>query len=249
MVKVKLNKLIISALVDTGASISCISQSVFQKSGLTNNFVQSASVIQQVTGVSGTVIPISGKVTIPITINNLTLVHTFYVLPCMNYNIILGLDFLTKQSAHLNFETNSQQLQNGMTEIPIISRRNKTHLVSTISYVTIPSKTETIIPVTIKGLANKSKRCGLIEPASFCINGARCLVQVKNNTGNFKIINPTDSDVVLKKDFIVGRFSHITQSNIILSLDDESPDGTADVLNTENTHDNSNIDEMRFSSS
>ena len=101
----------------------------------------------------------------------------------MNYNIIFGLDFLNQQKAHLDFETNSLQLQNGITEIPINPRKNKTHLVSTLCSVTLPPKAETILPVSVnsKGLPSQSKRCGLIEPAialsSFNINGARCVIQ------------------------------------------------------------------------
>ena len=83
-----------------------------------------------------------------------------------NY-IILGFDFLTQQNGHLNFETNSLELQNCMTEITILPHKSKRHQVSTLSSVTKPSITETIIPVTIKSLANRSKRYGLIEPTSF----------------------------------------------------------------------------------
>ena len=70
-------------------------------------------------GVSGTLLDIQEKVTIPIVLGNVELIHTFYVLSHMSTStpIIIGLDFFQTHHASLDWANHVLKIQDGMTEI------------------------------------------------------------------------------------------------------------------------------------
>ena len=159
--------------------------------------------------------------------------HAFHVLPSMNYQIILGLDFLTEQKATLDFETNSLKIQDGFAEVSINTPRNRTQLVINTDRVTLPPKSETIIPVHIKRFKNSVKRTGIIEPVLSLntqqLHGARCLIETSDGKANYKVMNPTDVEITLSKNKIVGRFSHIPSSHILLNIDGDHINENANI--------------------
>ena len=77
------------------------------------------SEISMVCGVSGTLLDIQGKVTIPFVLGNVELIHTFYVLSRMSTSmpIIIGLDFFQAHHASLDWANHVLKIQDGMTGI------------------------------------------------------------------------------------------------------------------------------------
>lgn len=79
MVDIRLGKFSAAALVDSGASISCLTYDMYKKSGLNREYQLQNSDIKSAETVDGTSMHIMGKISIPLTICRLTLVQTFCV--------------------------------------------------------------------------------------------------------------------------------------------------------------------------
>ncbi len=93
------------ALLDSGASVSVISKDLVDKFRL--------SVTKLVAGepnlvlmANGAPVEISAKCEVPIKINGLILTFPFFILPSSNHELILGLNFLEKNCAHIDFSRN-----------------------------------------------------------------------------------------------------------------------------------------------
>ena len=105
------------ALCVSGASISCISRKTY------NEFKQQYALVQSeisvARGVSGTLLDIQGKVTFPMVLGNVELIHTFYIISCTSTStpIIIGLDFFEAHCASLDWANHVLKKQDSMTEI------------------------------------------------------------------------------------------------------------------------------------
>lgn len=89
LASIRVGTSLVSALLDTGASISCISEElVFQS--FPNIKIQHSSLKS---GVCGEVHKVLGQVDITIDINGLAVCHTFHVFRRLHWEIILGVDF------------------------------------------------------------------------------------------------------------------------------------------------------------
>ena len=101
-VKVRVASHAISALVDTGADISIMSNKLYQKAKLhKNSSLQSSKTF--VRGVTGTHLNVIGQVTIPIEIDNVELHQSLHVTENCSLDLILGVDFLKAQHSQIDF--------------------------------------------------------------------------------------------------------------------------------------------------
>ena len=91
-------------------------------------------------GVSGTLLDIQGKVTLPMVLWNVELIHTFYVLSHMSTStlIIIWLDYFQAHHASLDWANHVLKIQAGMTEIAFNEPIDKQCLLRTVSKVNIP---------------------------------------------------------------------------------------------------------------
>ena len=71
--------------------------------------------IRRLVAANGKIMNVKGNVDIPLNINGLTVVHTFLVLPYITQDLILGVDFLTKTEAKINFKDRTLTLYCTMT--------------------------------------------------------------------------------------------------------------------------------------
>ena len=226
------------ALIDTGASISCISQKAYDLCRTKQDVIE-ATDIPVVKGVGGHVMHVTSKVTLSITMGRLTFPHTFYVLPQITHEVILGLDFLQEQNAKINFSTNMLELQNGLTEVELCHDQNKSSLVTVVGNISIPPRHEVIIPVTIRHKTNQNNAMGLVEPVSSLLTrnalmGAKCLVKPTNKRASYRILNPTNVEVNLKNGQRIGRFFRLIDVDSICTVAAHSaPLGKEDSTNVE----------------
>lgn len=102
------------ALLDTGAAASffnCVFRfwTVFSQIApkVVQNVTTENSNLPQFKTASGTLILPLGYYSAPVTIGNLTIPHPFYVVPHLEENWILGLDFITKNRVKINGRNNS----------------------------------------------------------------------------------------------------------------------------------------------
>lgn len=100
----------IRALVDTGASISCVAASVLARLGIDRNELQSMDATDAV-AVGGEKHHSLGALSLPVSFENCIISHTFQVFKKIQHPIILGLDFLTLNKAVLDVNQNTLSLK------------------------------------------------------------------------------------------------------------------------------------------
>jgi predicted aspartyl protease len=119
------------ALVDTGATISVMSNSFLEK--IPSKLVsKKAPQFKSVTGVGGQVCDVKTQVELTFRVQNFNLTQSFHVLDG-HHTVILGMDFLADQKAKLNFETGTITIHNQNFRLSPPSCR--TSLVRTLSII------------------------------------------------------------------------------------------------------------------
>lgn len=80
------------ALIDTGASISCVSQSFLSKTDLANSKLESPD-FSFIKGVSGQKLRVLGKIVLPISFSGQEFEFPVHVIENLHHSFILGMDF------------------------------------------------------------------------------------------------------------------------------------------------------------
>jgi transposase InsO family protein len=226
MINLRLNKLFLKSLIDSGATVSCLRHDIYVKSGLMKQFPIEKSDISHVRGVSGITIKILGKVTLPFTISRLTVVHSFYVLEDMSLPVILGVDFLKNNKSKVSWENNTLEIQGGIVATPLLPYNNpcsedkpKIHLVRPNGNYEIPPHSQVILPAHIN--KSVSHNIYLLEPVSSLFStkllmGARtiCNIDPHSTTVYYQVLNPTNSSIYLNSAHPIAKLSLLSQENI-----------------------------------
>lgn len=141
-IRIKLGDMFVTALLDSGASISCISDStcntlIQQDSSLTKTCIHTKTCILA----NGTEININTSIRLPLSLANNTIRLTFYVLPVCHLHVIMGCDLLNFLRANINYNTNELTLYTPNDE----SHNDNSHNV-TIGHIQYISPTDTSQP-------------------------------------------------------------------------------------------------------
>ena len=183
-----------AALIDTGASVSCL-----RKSELDEYVSKGAKIkitpcdIKNVVGVGGEKHEVLGKVVLSFYIEKLKVDQSFIVLESLHHPIILGLDFMSAKQVHIDFHRQLLTLADDLVSV---------YMMFAESGGTVRSlKSEVFVPVKVpESCANKSV---LLEPfeelSKSQLGGAKCLVQTKGTHSVFRLMNPTAIDVTVKR--------------------------------------------------
>ena len=121
LIKVKLRGKTFRALIDTGSTISAISESFL-------NQIQPQSVklkTSQVTTIrtaAGTQHGVIGLINLSIEIGDLAFEHDFHVIPKLMQNIIIGMDLLSKNRAFIDFTSNTLMFPEEHKACPLINK-------------------------------------------------------------------------------------------------------------------------------
>ena len=181
--------------------------------------------IKQVLAANGQQVQVLGKIDIDISIGDHIFTQTFHVLDRLHHTLILGVDFMKKHHAFLNFSECTLELKSN-SQVVIGSITLKTGLARTKKAVNIPSNSETLITVSVSKQADNSTillepieaKCQL--PEGLVI--AKCLVKVHKGKAVIRVLNPTNSDVKIRAHKVVAKISSV-QTEQIYSLDDTGP--------------------------
>ena len=103
-------------LIDTGASISLIKESVFRSLPAQFRILQRSSM--RVHSASGDTLRVLGTSHLPVKIGNQNLSHDFVIIEDLKCPVIIGIDFLRKHNATLNLPKNVMTL--GHEDIPLL---------------------------------------------------------------------------------------------------------------------------------
>lgn len=165
-------------LVDTGAAISCVSDSQINKLNQKDLKISNTSTIH-IYGVGGEEHMILGKVTLPLRFNRLIIKYPFYVVQQLQYPLILGDDFLSQNKCNIHYPTRTLYLHEGSWQVALLSAKNGRARVA--KRCKIPANSIAEIPVKIpENIGNDSV---LLEPLDYLTNcnliEATCLVSAK----------------------------------------------------------------------
>lgn len=209
----------IRALVDTGASISCVAASVLARLGIDRNELQSMGATDAV-AVGGEKHHSLGALSLPVSFENITISHTFEVYEKFQHPVILGLDFLTNNKAVLDVNQNTLSLKDPISD-QVLALQINTGIARVSHSISINPKSITSVEVFISNLPNDQSV--LLEPSpdlpELGLVGAKCLIDTINNDTHFiQIINPTDDPVTLSANTCVASACCIN-SDMVAPLD------------------------------
>ena len=176
---------------------------------LSTEYPLEEAVLHHVVGVGNNRVRVLGRVTLPLLIAGLDILHTFHVLEGASIPLILGLDFMDKHDVHIDF-TKEMWLHLGATVAPIIVEgATAKPAVCIHKKLTIPPRSDAIIPVTIEGAQDGDT--GVIcpyqgFPQDWHINVGRSLVCVSQGEASCNVFNPTLSEVTLVPGVHLGEF-------------------------------------------
>lgn len=210
---IELKGVSIKALVDSGASVSCIAQSLFQEHS--NDQQLESPKVSKVQGVGGNQIRVLGQVSLQFLIGSKSVSHKFLVLDSMVQPIILGLDFLQAQSASIDLGANKLILkdQDGECQVNLVTckQEDKSVLLKLNCNVTVPPFCEMLVPAMTKP---KIHRVMLANPLPSLewqgLAGARCVCQVNYGQTVFRLLNPSPNSVRLTKGSPIALLSNVS---------------------------------------
>jgi hypothetical protein len=208
------------ALVDSGATISCISQTLLKRVGY-NNIKYTQSHVEYIVGVNGTQSIVLGTINIPLMMEPKIIVQTFHVISKLQYNLLLGLDFLEHNKAQIDMAVGTLTL-NYDIKLPLLNMKQAS--VRTVSYVRIPPQSKTTVRVQLSALYEHNIL--LLQPTFTLTNrnlvGADCLIDNQNGYSTYTIFNPSKYRVTIPPNRIIATTSQIDINSIkpIMSVPD-----------------------------
>ena len=203
-IKIVFNKLTTKALLDTGASISCISYPFLNS--IQNHPTLQPSTIQTVKGVGGETHKVIGMASLPFTVSNHRFCFNFYVFQHLHHHLILGNDFLTNHKACIDHGSKTVTLYDPDLTISYFHSPTKSGLIRLLHDYEIPANSEALVPVCISH--SRHSQVMLLEPTpptvSTPVFGARVLVTTTNSKATCRLLNPTDGPIRLQARKILG---------------------------------------------
>ena len=240
IVSVTVNGRKTNALRDTGASISCISKTFFDK-GFNDVYTKcTKSNISTIVGVGGTQHAVQSETNVDICFGSLTLNAKFYVIEDLHHSIILGIDFMEKHRVTLDISANKFIIE-GSTKVCTIT--TYAGVARTVRSTAIDQQSEVTVPVKISRVQSGTEV--LLEPLSSLPNkniiGAKSLVVVRNHKAVMRVLNPTNKTVNLKSYKSLANVVLIEPASV-LSIDEiaeecqnENTVGLSDLQNKSKT--------------
>ena len=210
------------ALVDTGASISVVSQTLID-TFTPNELTFTKSDYQAIIGVGGERHSVINKVDLPITVGDTRVSQTFHVLEG-HHMVILGMDYLKSQGAIVNLDDCTLTLRSG-EHIKLQPPSRQSCLSRATHAVTVPPHSVKVINTTCSK-RYKEPTVILFEPTTKSqqeqnIHMMDMLVTVKDRRAACRIANTTDEPVHIKRGqtLMIGRRANISE---IMSIEEPS---------------------------
>ena len=217
--------------VDTGSNISIVRPDVLPKAS--SNRVQPipGSAIRTVTGEQA---PIIGKVLLQVSIGSRMLPQEFWVADIQDC-CILGLDYLRVNDCRVNLR--EQVLIIGEEEVPLLKRSSKkpgerlqTYRAILESRVTLPPRSESVVPAKVEGLKQGEVKWAVVGPLESNPASAiqdllvgRALVTLDEPIATVRLMNLSDQARHLRRGTVVAACEPV-ESVLISKIGDASGD-------------------------
>lgn len=207
-------------LVDTGASISCVSENLINKLNQSKIELERTN-FMNIYGVGGEEHKVLGKVTLPLKFQGLVIKHRFHVVQDLQYPVILGDDFLLQNKCNIHYPSRTLYIHEGSLQVSLLS--TKSGKARTAKRFKVPANSMANISVKISDIFLND--VVLLEPLpllnKYELIGASCLVKVSKSGSKFQIINPTDMAVTIPKFSIIANVMPVVEDSIQSLSDDK----------------------------
>ena len=211
-------------LVDTGAAVTVVSEKFYQEILRARYPLITEGGLDSVRTADGNTVPVRGTVTFSIIMGHNAYVCSASVVVGLSYNIVLGRDFLHDFSAIIDVRGQVVTFVGGNTvtfasenDAPIVSN------VKVAKTMVIDAQSESIIPATLT-TSLQLPVVGLIEALPklsdrYHLHGA-CTLSCPGENGevSFRLLNPSDTPVVLHKGSVIGKFEQLRSPTDIVPL-------------------------------
>ena len=193
----------LQCLVDTGSSKSIISEKLARKLKLKLiNQVHSTPLVSA----TGENLKIIGKTDLTVQIKGLSIPHTFLVAEGLFPNMLIGTDFLNKNSAFISYVDRTVRFYDNLIVVPLQGFNTVKNCVVIKNTTCIPKYSEAIISVTVpKSFKGKE---AVIEPLANnqcpTLTGGS-LTRITNFTGYMRVLNYKPHSVTLKRNIKIGK--------------------------------------------
>ena len=225
MINVKIANLDRKCLIDTGASVSCISQSLLNRLKPAQNSNITKSAYNQVFGVGGEILKITGCITLRFKISEQEFEHKFLIFNRLHHSLILGVDFLQRNKCTIDYESNSLTSSTGKPIISFCTTSSDLNfnlgLARSVENVTIAPFHAALVPIRLSKVPNNLPV--LLEPvvnlaSTHSLAGARSVITSVNHRAYFKILNPMPHKANIRKGQVIGKLHSIDN---MYSIDDD----------------------------
>ena len=230
--QVALGKQRFRALIDTGASVSIVSEK-----SLTNKFhaqkILPASISLKT--VSGQQLEVLGKIFLRIKVGNSLVSHWFHVVRGISNSFILGFDFISANNVQLNFTTQGNFMRIGHSRVRLTSAELVRSFVRLQHDVVLPAQTCNLVKGVCKRAVLSSGEVENIGTVSQIATGfitkepglmvANSLVRINNRKViPLLVVNQTGKSIRLRKGNVVGLFHGVSdESHTIAGIDSIAP--------------------------
>ena len=214
--KIKIGNVLTTALVDTGATVSCISSDLLSK--IHPKLVTYCdNDIPFIIGVGDKTHKILHKVQLQFTIDSQKVQQSFYALQSQT-QLILGMDFITAHKAHLDFEDSSMTL---------LGQKHKLFAPPSRQSLVKTSQTDLIPPYSSKDVAvmlakAPTSEAVIMEPIASLARkfpGVEIAESVASSQSTLcRLVNDTDAPVVIPRGTAVA-VAHNVSVNTVTEMD------------------------------
>ena len=212
----------IQALVDSGASVSCIQKSTFDKINKDNCLQIQPSPITNIVGVGGERHEVCGQVNLSLKISGLNVHQNFIIISQLHHPLILGLDFMQAYQVRIDFHHKIMTIGNDSVTVALACD-SKFGYARCIKSTVISPESEAVIPVKIS--KTQKNETVLLEPIESLQNinlaGAKCVVTTHKGKAVMRVINPTKCAITLSPNRVIANVN-VVETQEIYPFTDEN---------------------------
>lgn len=206
----QINKICTLMLLDSGASVSCLSLQFAMK---LNAKIQREESAEFLTAADGRNLEVCGSIDVTVGLNGLLVPHRFFVINGLHNRVICGLDFLTLTHCKLDLDASVATFYD-IVALPLQQRAENSAVLRTVSCCRLPPRSESIFAVSLPQNfaaadgATERAVTAMIEPLQFCKRKhsadylvARSVVDCKpQDRKTFcRVLNVSDAECVIRK--------------------------------------------------
>ena len=218
----QIKNLTVRCLLDSGASVSCMSVDFLKKLKLPMLPLKEGD-SKNVFLADNRSVKVLGKAVMTINISGLGLPCEVLILPEVGFNLILGLDFLQSGRAKVDFEENVVRFFDNLTSTRLSTVNVRLPTVFTLHATVLPPLSETLVPILLP--TNCSSHVSIIEPLEHVTKRkficARSIIDSSGRTAVCKILNPTNHVLWLSRHKPLASIEPVT-SNVLAAFTDHT---------------------------